>query len=499
MQEQTPTNRARVLGTETEFGIAAKDRAAADPVTASIAVIGHYRGLPAPNALWDYENENPLLDARGFEVDGERERPNPDYNRQLNKVLANGGRLYVDGAHPEYSTPECSTPREVVAFERIGERILAQSLQELARVRGSEQYLLYKNNSDGKGNSYGYHENYLIPRAVPFEKIIRVLTPFLVTRPIFAGAGKVGAENQTAPAEYQISQRADFFECLVDLNTMVKRPIINSRDEPHADYAKFRRLHVIVGDANMAEVSTYLKVGTLDIVLDLLGSGAELPEMELEEPVRTFKQVSRDLELKQTIKLAGGRPTTALTIQRAYLAAATAAYATRGSTPATQEVLARWEDVLGKLERDPRLLVGELDWVAKRHLIESYMNRKGCGWDDPRAKLMDLQYHDVRPEKGLFYTLERGGHIERIVEEAEIQQAEFTPPPGTRAYFRGRCATKFPTALYGASWTSVLFDVGNTTIKKIPLMDPHRGTQALTGGLLDAVETVDALIEKLKA
>jgi proteasome accessory factor A len=499
MPEHTPTNRSRVLGTETEFGIAAKDNSAADPVTGSIAVIGHYTGLPAPRAIWDYEHENPLLDARGFEVDGERERPNPDYNRQLNKVLANGGRLYVDGAHPEYSTPECSTPREVVAFERAGERILAQSLREMARVRGSEQYLLYKNNSDGKGNSYGYHENYLVSRAVPFETIARVLTPFLVTRPIFAGAGKVGAENQTAPAEYQISQRADFFECLLDLNTMVKRPIINTRDEPHADHAKFRRLHVIVGDANMAEVSTYLKVGTLDIVLELLEAGANLPSVELDEPVRVFKQVSRDLDMKETLKLAGGRPTTAVAVQRAYLNAASSYYATKGLDPSTQDILRRWETVLDTLDRDPRLLVTQLDWVAKRHMIESYMDRKGCGWDDPRIKLMDLQYHDVRPDRGLFYTLERGDHIERIVEEAEIQRAELTPPPGTRAFFRGRCASKFAKALYGASWTSVLFDVGNATIKKVPLMDPHRGTQALTGGLLDTVDTVDALIEKLKA
>jgi proteasome accessory factor PafA2 len=499
MPEQTPTSRSRVLGTETEFGIAAKNSSAADPVTGSIAVIGHYTGLPAPAAIWDYENENPLLDARGFQIDGERERPNPDYNRQLNKVLANGGRLYVDGAHPEYSTPECSTPREVVAFERVGERILAQSLQELARVRGGEQYVLYKNNSDGKGNSYGYHENYLVSRAVPFEQIARILTPFLVTRPIFAGAGKVGAENQTAPAEYQISQRADFFECLMDLNTMVKRPIINTRDEPHADHARFRRLHVIVGDANMAEVSTYLKVGTLDIVLELLEAGAELPQVELDEPVRVFKQVSRDLEMKETLKLAGGRPTTAVAVQRAYLKAAANYYAGHGSGPATQDILRRWETVLDKLERDPRLLVRELDWVAKRHLIESYMDRRGCGWGDPRTKLMDLQYHDVRPDRGLFYTLERGDHIERIVEETEIQRAELAPPPGTRAYFRGRCASKFAKALYGASWTSVLFDVGNTTIKKVPLMDPHRGTEALTGGLLDAVDSVDVLIEKLKA
>ncbi|MDH4236587.1 MAG: depupylase/deamidase Dop [Nitrospira sp.] len=499
MPKQTLTNRSRVLGTETEFGIAAKDNSAADPVSGSISVIGHYTGLPAPGAIWDYEHENPLLDARGFEVDGERERPNPDYNRQLNKVLANGGRLYVDGAHPEYSTPECSTPREVVAFERAGERILAQSLQEMARVRGSEQYVLYKNNSDGKGNSYGYHENYLVSRAVPFEKIARVLTPFLVTRPIFAGAGKVGAENQTKPAEYQISQRADFFECLLDLNTMVKRPIINTRDEPHADYAKFRRLHVIVGDANMAEVSTYLKVGTLDIVLELLEAGAELPVVDLDEPVRVFKQVSRDLDMKETLKLAGGRPTTAVAVQRAYLKAATSFYAANGFGPETQDILRRWETVLDRLDRDPRLLVKELDWVAKRHMIESYMDRKGCGWDDPRAKLMDLQYHDVRPERGLFYTLERGHHVERIVEEADIQRAEFTPPPGTRAYFRGRCASQFATALYGASWTSVLFDVGNATIKKVPLMDPHRGTHELTSGLLDAVDSVDALIEKLKA
>ncbi len=488
-----------MIGTETEFGIAAKDASAADPVSGSIAVIAHYPRLPAPGAIWDYEHENPLLDARGFEVDGERERPNPEYNRQLNKVLANGGRLYVDGAHPEYSTPECSNAREIVAFERIGEQIMAQSLDAMAKARGREQYVLYKNNSDGKGNSYGYHENYLVSRAVPFDTIIRVLTPFLVTRPIYAGAGKVGAENQTSPVEYQISQRADFFECLVDLNTMVKRPIINTRDEPHADHAKYRRLHVIVGDANMAELSTYLKVGALNIVLELLEAGADLPQWELDEPVRAIKQVSRDLDMKATLKLAGGRPTTATAVQRAYWEAAKRFYAEHPADAVTQDVMARWGDVLTKLEQDPRLLVRQLDWVAKRHLIESYMGRKGCGWDDPRMKLMDLQYHDVRPDKGLFYTLERGQMIEGIVSAEEIQQAELVPPPGTRAYFRGRCASKFAQALYGASWTSVLFDAEQATIKKVPLMDPHRGTKALTEGLLNSVDTVDALLEKLKA
>ncbi len=499
MADATAPTTPRVLGTETEFGIASRDPAAADPIANSLAVIAHYPGLSVPHAVWDYENENPLLDARGFEVDGERERPNPDYNRQLNKVLANGGRLYVDGAHPEYSTPECTNPREIVAFERVSERILAQCLEQMVKARGREQFLLYKNNSDGKGNSYGYHENYLVSRSVPFERLVKVLAPFFVTRPIFAGAGKVGSENQTSPADYQISQRADFFECLVDLNTMVKRPIVNSRDEPHSDYGKYRRLHVIVGDANMAEVSTYLKVGTLAIVLDLVEAGVELPQIDLDDPVAAIKQVSRDLTMKASLKLTGGRSMTSVEIQRVYLKAAMDFYSCHDLNQITKDILVRWEDVLDKLERDPRTLVRELDWVAKRHMMESYMERKGCGWNDPRIRLMDLQYHDVRPDKGLYYTLERSHMIERIVQDVEVTRAEFAPPPGTRAYFRGRCVGKFSKSIYGASWTSVLFDVGNTTIKKVPLMDPLRGTESLTGDLFEQAETAEALLAKLKA
>ena len=499
MQESTSPTTSRVMGTETEFGIASRDHSAADPVANSIAVIGHYPGLPAPLAVWDYENENPLLDARGFEVAGERERPNPDYNRQLNKVLANGGRLYVDGAHPEYSTPECTNPREIVAFERAGAHILAQCLEQMARATGRDPCVLYKNNSDGKGNSYGYHESYLMSRAVPFDRIVKAVAPFLVTRPIFAGAGKVGAENQADQADYQISQRADFFECLVDLNTMVRRPIVNSRDEPHAEHAKYRRLHVIAGDANMAELSTYLKVGTLAILLELLDAGVEMPQIELEDPVRGIKQVSRDFGMKEPLKLSGGRSMTAVAIQRAYLKVAMGYYACQDLSQVTKDILVRWEEVLDKLEQDPRLLARELDWVAKRQIMESYMERKGCGWDDPRIRLMDLQYHDVRPDKGLYFTLERSHLIERIVQEAEIVRAEFTPPPGTRAYFRGRCVSQFAKSLYGVSWTSVLFDVGNKQVKRVPLMDPLRGTASLTSDLLDQVETVDALLEKLKA
>lgn len=487
----------RVLGTETEFGIAARDADAQDPVSNSIQLIGHYPSLPAPQAIWDYENENPLLDARGFEVEGERERPGPDYNRLLNKLLINGGRLYVDGAHPEYSTPECTNAREVVAFERAGERVMADSLRALAKARGGEKFVLYKNNSDGKGNSYGYHENYLVSRSVPFDRLVQVLVPFFVTRQIFAGSGKVGAENQTSPTDYQISQRADFFECLVDLNTMVKRPIVNTRDEPHADPSKYRRLHVIVGDANMCEIATYLKVGTLAIVLEMVEAGVEFPKLDLDEPVRAIKDVSRDLNLRGTLKLVDGRSTTAIAIQRAYLRAAQDFFACHELSQVTKDVLVRWEEVLDKLERDPALLARELDWVAKRQMIQSYMDRKGCGWNDSRVLLLDLQYHDVRPEKGLYYTLERSNLVDRLLQDSEIDRAERDAPSGTRAFFRGSCLKKFPRQVYAASWTSVLFDVGNTTIKRIPLMEPLRGSESLTRELLEGCDSAESLLAKL--
>ena len=488
----------RIIGTETEFGVASRHVNASDPVENSLQLISQYPSLLAPHAIWDYENENPLRDARGFEVEGERECPGPEYNRALNKLLANAGRLYVDGAHPEYSTPECSTARELVAYERAGELVAAKCLDVINRTTGGG-YVLYKNNSDGKGNSYGYHENYLMNRSVPFDAILQGLLPFFVSRPIFAGAGKVGAENGAAPVRYQISQRADFFECVADLNTMVKRPLINTRDEPHADAARFRRLHVIVGDANMAELSTYLKVGTTAIVTHMLDEGADVPALVLENPVEAVKIVSRDLAMKADLKLSNGGVTNALAIQRAYLRAAHDFYACRELSPATKDVLVRWESVLDKLERDPGQLVAELDWVAKQQMIESYVERKGCGWDDPRVTLMDLQYHDVRPDKGLYYTLERSRRIERLLDDEEIASAELHAPRGTRAYFRGACLQKFPQQIYGASWTSVLFDVGDVSVKRVPLMDPLRGTQDLTNELLEGVETAQQLLDRLSA
>ena len=488
----------RILGTETEFGILARIAGDSDPVSHSIQLIGHFPSLPAPQGIWDYENENPFMDARGFLVEGEPERPSPQYNRLLNKLLANGGRLYVDGAHPEYSTPECSNPRELVAYERAGEQIIAQCLQALNQSLGEERFFLYKNNSDGKGNSYGYHENYLISRDIPFERIAQVILPFFVTRQIFSGAGKVGAENKTDPVDFQISQRADFFECIQDLNTMVKRPIVNTRDEPHGDPSRFRRFHVIVGDANMAEISTYLKVGTTAIVMEMIEAGFEFPHMALDDAVEAIKAVSRDLTMKHPLKLATRGSIPAIEVQRVYLQSAHDFYASRNLSPMTKDVLVRWETVLDKLEQDPMQLGRELDWVAKRQMIDVYMDRKACGWSDPRVSLLDLQYHDMRPDKGLYYTLEKGNRIDRLLRDEEIHRAEHDAPIDTRAYFRGACLKQFPEHIYGMSWTSVLFEQGADSIKRIPLMDPSRGTQALTQELLEGVTTIEELLKKIQ-
>ncbi|MEA3509608.1 MAG: proteasome accessory factor PafA2 family protein, partial [candidate division NC10 bacterium] len=290
----------KIVGTETEFGITARNTQGFDPVGNSILLINSHEVVQAIKAIWDYAGENPLLDARGFEVSGERERPSQQDNRAINKVLLNGGRLYVDGAHPEFSSPEVTNARDLVLYEKAGEWIVEMSRQAANRLLPPDaQLYLYKNNTDGKGNSYGSHENYLMDRGAPFEKVVEGLTPFLVTRQVFAGAGKVGAENQTDPVEYQISQRSDFFEAWVGLDTMAKRPIINTRDEPHADEEKYRRLHVIVGDSNMAEFATYLKVGTAAIVLSMVEDGWIRKDLALEDPVRAIKDISHDVTCKR--------------------------------------------------------------------------------------------------------------------------------------------------------------------------------------------------------
>ncbi len=488
----------KIMGSETEFGITAREGAGFDPVGSSIFLINALPMTQPPRVMWDYAGENPLLDARGFEASGERERPSQQDNRAINKILTNGGRLYVDGAHPEYSTPETTNARDLVLFEKAGERVADQCREAANRkLPPSQQLMIYKNNSDGKGNSYGYHENYLMARSVPFDKLVEGLTTFLVSRIVFCGSGKVGFENGTEPCRFQLSQRADFFETLIGLDTMAKRPIINTRDEPHADEEKYRRLHVIVGDSNMSEVTTYLKVGTTALVLAMVEDGAIRKDLALEDPVRAIKEISHDTSCRRKVRLKRGKEFSAIELQREYLELALDYYAGLEPSPQVSDLLERWQTILDKLAEEPRQCARELDWVIKQELIQSYMARKGIGFDDQRISMLDLQYHDIRRDKGIYYRMEREGYVDRLLSDDEILWAAGHPPTDTRAYFRGMCLQKFGAQVYGASWSSVLLDTGDATVKRIPMAEPGRGTRKLVGEVLERSESVAELLERL--
>ena len=488
----------KVIGTETEYGIAAVGQPDFNPVLSSSMLISSYAGS-LRRIRWDYEDESPLRDARGFEPVSGRELSDEDLGL-ANVILPNGARYYVDHAHPEYSTPECLSPRSLVIHDKAGERILERSLAVVAaEIPSSPALAIYKNNSDGKGNSYGTHENYLMDRATPFGDIVRDLTPFFVSRQIFTGAGKLGLEAQwdeRGKHVFQLTQRADFFETEVGLETTLKRPIINTRDEPHADPERYRRLHVIVGDANLCEVATFLKLGTTSIVLKMIEDGF-LPDFSLVNPVAAIHDVSRDVSLTTQVSLVDGRKMTALQLQWEYLELARKYVDREDDTPENREVLERWESVLRGLENDPRTLSAQLDWVAKLRLLEGYRERDGLVWSDAKLRAIDLQYHDVRRDRGLYHRLAHAGKVERITTDEEVQRAIMEPPDDTRAFFRGRCIAKYPDAIAAASWDSLILDTGRDALQRIPMREPLRGTRAHVEELLDACEDAAALVDRL--
>jgi Pup amidohydrolase len=490
----------KVIGTETEYGISAVGAPDFNPVLSSSLLISTYAGA-LRRIRWDYEQESPLRDARGFEPVQIREPAEEDLGL-ANVILPNGARYYVDHAHPEYSTPECASPRQLVVHDKAGERVLERSLSELHHVLPPGQRIaIYKNNSDGKGNSYGTHENFLVDRGTPFGIIVRDLTPFLVSRQIYTGAGKLGGEapwDDRDRHRYQLSQRADFFEAEVGLETTLKRPIINTRDEPHADPDKYRRLHVIVGDANMSEVATYLKLGTTSIVLKMI-EDEYLPDLTMANPVASLHEVSRDLSCTARLHLADGRRLRAVEIQWEYLERARKYVEQEDDTPDNRDVLQRWENVLSALESDPLSLQRELDWVAKYRLLESYRERDGLAWSDPKLRLIDLQYHDVRTDKGLYHRMAATGKVDRLVSDREIEQAVMEPPEDTRAYFRGRCIARYPDAIAAASWDSMIFDTGKEALQRIPMREPLRGTREHVAGLLDRAPDAASLVDLLQS
>ena len=494
------------MGIETEYGIAVPGDPHVNPVLISSQIVnGYATGEPGlSHARWDYEEENPLRDARGFtmarEVADASQLTDDDVGL-ANVILTNGARLYVDHAHPEYSSPEVTSPRDVLLWDKAGERVMAVAAQRAAQIPGAPRINLYKNNTDNKGASYGTHENYLMKRATPFPDIVRHLTPFFVSRQIICGQGRVGLGQQGNESGFQISQRADFFEVEVGLETTLKRPIINTRDEPHADADKYRRLHVIVGDANLAEVAGLLKVGTTSLVLSMIEESFLADDLSILRPVHELHDVSHDPDLNHTIELRDGRTITALDLQREYCDQAHKFVEDRFGSDVdddTSEVLRRWVQVLDDLHDDPDRLAGQLDWVAKRQILEGYRSRDGLDWSDARLQLVDLQYSDVRQDKGLYQRLVASGRMERVVSDDASKAAVHEPPEDTRAWFRGECVRRYGAHVAAASWDSVIFDVpGRVSLQRVPMLEPLRGTKHHVGELLDRCETASELVDAL--
>ncbi len=496
------------MGIETEYGVSAPGDPTANPMQMSGQVVNAYAqplGVRAGRARWDYEDEAPLRDARGYQLSRAAADPSQltdeDDPTLANVILTNGARLYVDHAHPEYSSPEVTSPRAGVRYDKAGEQIMATAVRALASAPGTPPVNLYKNNTDGKGQSYGTHENYLMRRSTPFSDIVRDLVPFFVSRQVFTGAGRVGIGTQSEQAGFQLTQRADFFEVEVGLETTLKRPIINTRDEPHASADKYRRLHVIIGDANLCEVATLLKLGTTSLVLAMIEDRALTRDLSLDQPVAALRAVSHDPSLRTLMTLRSGKTLTAVQLQWAFLEQARAYVDDRFGADAdvdTVEVLDRWESVLTRLERDPMSCARELDWVAKLVLLRGFRDREGLAWDAPRLGLIDLQYSDVRPEKGLYHRLVARDRVELLLDPASVVDAVEHPPEDTRAYFRGRCLAKYGRDVAAASWDSVIFDLpGQDSLQRVPMLEPLRGGRDAVGDLIDASETAADLMAAL--
>jgi proteasome accessory factor A len=363
------------------------------------------------------------------------------WGRSSNVFLENGARLYLDvGSHPEYATPECDSVVDLVAHDKAGERIL-EALLSAAEVRLHEegisgQVYLFKNNTDSAGNSYGCHENYLVARQGEFARMADLLIPFFVTRQIYCGAGKV--LHGPRGAQFCIAQRAEHIWEGVSSATTRSRPIINTRDEPHADAERFRRLHVIVGDSNMNEWTTWMKVGITDLVLRMVEANTVMRDLTLENPIRAIREISHDVTCRRRVRLANGRELTAIEIQEEYYARTARFVERRGGEPLATELLVEWRGALDALAAgEPERLARKVDWVAKQQLIERYRAKHQLQLSSPKVALLDLAYHDVNRNRGLYYLLERSQKVERIAGERDISRAMREPPQSTRAKLRG--------------------------------------------------------------
>ena len=499
----------RVMGIETEFGVSVPGHPTMNAMVTSSHIVNSYARLVGLDrsalAHWDYERENPLRDARGFDISRSDAHPTQLTNEDeselglANLILTNGARFYVDHAHPEYSTPEVTNPRDAVLWDRAG-MLIAQRAAEAGPAFDGQKIRLYKNNIDNKGASYGCHENYLMKRSTPFAEIVRTLIPFFVTRQVFTGTGRLGKGSEGQIKEFQISQRADYFEVEVGLETTLKRPLINTRDEPHADPEKYRRLHVIIGDANLSDTATLLKMGSTSIVLSMIEAGYTFSdELDIKNPVGELTQVSYDTSLTHQITMSSGSSRTALDIQFRILNAAIRFCETQSHIdPDTQEILELWQSTLDSLARDPFECVNTVDWVAKMALMLGYIRRDNSMWSDPRLALLDLQYSDIDPRRGVAAKLEQKGSLVRLFTDAQVEQAVNNPPGDTRAFFRGECIRRYPDNVAAASWDSVVFDTGADTLLRVPTLEPLKGTKDSIQSVLDASPTAQELLDSLR-
>jgi len=505
----------RVMGIETEYGITDPDRPGANPILMSSRLVSACRSWAGQSTTrWDYGGEDPLQDQRGMRrtrasatadmltdapaydstargVTLRRRRGSWEDPAHLNAVLVNGARFYVDHAHPEYSGPEVSNARDAVLWDKAGDAIAYAAAQRY-EVDEGERVALYKNNVDGKGASYGTHENFLVRRDTDFGDVSRYLTAHLVTRQVFAGAGRVGIGQRGEKAGFQISQRADYMEAEVGLETTLRRPIINTRDEPHAERALWRRLHVIIGDANCLEVPTLLKTGTTALVLAAIeAEDSRLEATVLRDPVGDVQIVSRDLTLRTGLTLASGETATALQVQRALLEICR----TYAQTATDAYVLTRWESVLDALARDIFSAAREVEWVAKLQLLgrmrTKYATADAAGavtepdWADARLAAADVQWSQLGT--GLAARLERAGALERVVTDEEIAQAMAQAPRDTRARLRGDIVAARPELVDAAGWSSVVLDRETThgDLEVVHLDDPLATTHPLLDALIE--------------
>ena len=491
----------RYMGTETEYGITCPGNPQISPlVTSTHAVVAYAALRTQARTRWDYAEEAPLKDARGFDLQRYRSVPVVDANAigVANVVTTNGARYYVDHGHPEYSSPECSNAFDAMVYDAAGDIILndaatcirqlwEQQVSVLAKHEPCPPLKFYKNNVDGKGRSYGSHENYLYSRHTNFENLTQALIPFFVTRQVIIGAGRVGIGQESERPGFQISQRADYFEQEVSLETTLNRGIVNTRDEPHAPEEDFRRLHVIVGDANMSQYSNFLKLGMTSLVLDAIEAGVDFTDLRLQNPVDEIKAVSHDPSLQHELTLLDGRRLTAISVLREYRKRC------EGRSNVDTQVLEMWGEILDDLERDPLSTADRLDWTAKWALVRRFEAR---GATQAKLQAIDLQYADIDPQVSLYHALVRKGAMKCMVSAEEIARAAVHPPEDTRAYFRGRAGEKFAADLTASSWQSLLFTVDGE-LYRVPLDLVGAHTQQQVGQLIDSAETTEALLSGL--